>query len=494
MTAPPTVDPDPRDVLREGVAGPRVIRGGAVRAAGYSGGVLLTAVASVFLLRYLGVVDFGRYVTVMSLIAIVSGVTDAGLTAVANRELAVRGREERTVLMRNLIALRLVVTPLGVLGAVGFALLAGYGATLVYGTALAGAGLVLANTQATMALPLSAELRIGALTAAELLKQAVLVAGIGVLVVAGGPLVGFFALQILVGAVVLAMTPALLRGSFVWRPAFDAAHWRMLVREALPIGAGFALNVLYFRTLVIMMSLIATGHQTGLFATSFRVFEIFFGLAGIVLPVAMPVLASAGTDAVRQRYIVQRMTELGVAVATFLALLLAVFAEPVLELLGGAEYRDAAPLLRVQALALVPVFLGQAWQLSLIAIRRQSALLVANTVALAAVLVLGLLLIPPYEAMGAAVAAVVAETALAAALLGILATSPQRVRPSLAFVWKPVAALAAAAAVLVVPGLPELAAGVLAAVVYLAVAAALRAVPLEVLDALRPARTLRRHA
>ena len=68
---------DADDILRSPEAGQRVIRGGTIRGLGYGLGVGLTAIASVFLLRYLGVDDFGRYVTVLSLMAIVSGITDA---------------------------------------------------------------------------------------------------------------------------------------------------------------------------------------------------------------------------------------------------------------------------------------------------------------------------------------------------------------------------------------------------------------------------------
>ena len=67
------------DVLRSPEAGALVIRGGAVRTLGYGVGVGLTAVASILLLRHLGVADFGRFMTVTSLIAIVGGVTEAGL-------------------------------------------------------------------------------------------------------------------------------------------------------------------------------------------------------------------------------------------------------------------------------------------------------------------------------------------------------------------------------------------------------------------------------
>ena len=130
------------DMLRSPEAGGKVIRGASVRALGYGAGVALTALGSVFLLRYLGVDDFGRYATVMSLVAIVGGVTDAGLTAVGARELPLRQSEgERRQLLANLVGLRLVLTPLGVLLACVFAFVAGYDDVLVFGTLLAGVGL-----------------------------------------------------------------------------------------------------------------------------------------------------------------------------------------------------------------------------------------------------------------------------------------------------------------------------------------------------------------
>src|SRR3954453_12245621 len=127
------------DPLRSPDVGGRVVRGSTVRGAGYAAGLVLLAGGSVLLLRYLGVVDFGRYVTVMALIGIVSGVTDAGLTAIGARELSVaRPGAERRELLANLLTLRLLLTPLGVLLATGFALVAGYDHTQVLGTIFAG--------------------------------------------------------------------------------------------------------------------------------------------------------------------------------------------------------------------------------------------------------------------------------------------------------------------------------------------------------------------
>jgi O-antigen/teichoic acid export membrane protein len=473
------------DVLRTGEAGGMVIRGGVLRGAGYGAGILLGAGTSVLLLRHLGVEDFGRYGIVIALLGIVSAVTDAGLTAVGSRELAILPPRERPALMRNLVGLRISLTLAGVVAAVAFAAVAGYDSVVVAGTAVAGLGVLLVNTQATLMMPLSIELRMGAITLVETLRHALTLAGVAVLVLAGASLLPFFGVQVAVGVVVLLLTPLLVAGVAGMRPAIDRATARELLRESLPIAAAVAMNVIYLRLLVILVSMQTGATETGLFATSFRVFEILLGVPTLVLAVALPLLAVAGAeDRERLRYALQRLTEAAVAASLLLVLVTVVLAEPAIVLLGGEDYRDAAPILRVQAFALLGVFVSQAWTLGLLSLRRQRDVAVANGIALAVVLVLGVVLVGAYEGMGGAVAAVVTETVLALLLLGYLARAGRDVTPRLAFLWRPLTAGAAAALVLLLPLNAWLAAAV-ASGVYLAVGFAVGAIPPEVVPALR---------
>ena len=222
-------------------------------------------------------------------------------------------------------------------------------------------------------MPLSVELRLGVVTAFEVLKSALTFVAVAILVVAGATLLPFFAAQVAVGAAVVALTPL----AVGWRaglvPGFDRAVARELVREALPLAVALAMNVVYFRVLVIMTSLLASEHETGIFGTSFRVFEVVFSLPLLVLSTALPLLAVAGRDDDdRLRFGLQRMTEVGFAAATALVLAIVVLAPPAIRLLGGAEFEDAAGVLRIQAFALLPVFVGQTVQLGLLSVRRQS--------------------------------------------------------------------------------------------------------------------------
>ena len=85
--------------------GPRVVRGGLQRSAGFIITNLLSVVGAVLLLRYLGLDEFGRYGVVLALVSIVYGISDAGLTLTGSRELAIADDDAaRRHLLSHLLA------------------------------------------------------------------------------------------------------------------------------------------------------------------------------------------------------------------------------------------------------------------------------------------------------------------------------------------------------------------------------------------------------
>jgi O-antigen/teichoic acid export membrane protein len=463
-----------------------VVRGGVVRVVAYGFGVLLAGLGAVLLLRYLGVSDYGRYATVTALVAVVSGLTDAGLGAVGTRDLARRppGAARRR-LLGSLLGLRLVLTPVGVVAGVAVAGLLGFDRTLVLGVAIAGAGLVLGAYQATMSFPLYVRVRPTSLAAIDLLQQAVSLVSIGLLVAAGVGLLAFFAVPVVLAVASVAATALLVGQNVVWRPRYERDEWKALIHEVLPLAAASVMSVIYLRVLIILMSLLASTVETGLFAASFRITAMLLGLSSLALTVLAPVLAVAAEERDRLHYIFQRTIEVALIGGVFLAIVAVVIAEPVLVLLGGEEYRDAAPVLRIQVFALVPLFFGEACGAVLIAIRRQSVFVVSGAVSLVVVIAAGLVLIPLRDAIGAAIAAVIAETVLASVLYALLVRGDSSLRPQLRIVWKVLLAGGLALCAGLLLGLPVAAAAVLEIVVYGAVLFGTRAVPPEVIAAIR---------
>jgi O-antigen/teichoic acid export membrane protein len=242
------------DLLDTPDAGPAAIRGGAVRILGYLAGVAVSVLASALLLRHLGVVAVGYYVTVLSLVTLAALVTEAGLAAIGVRELSTLPPALAGGFFRSLSGLRLVCVGGGVLFAVGFALLSGYSSTLVLGTLIAGVGVVFSTTQTTYSLPLLARLQLGRVTAVEVLRQVGTTIAIVALVLVGAPLLPFWFATIPAGLAATAVSAYLIRRSMPLLPAFDRELWRSLLRRTLPYSMAAAVGVVYFRLAILIMS------------------------------------------------------------------------------------------------------------------------------------------------------------------------------------------------------------------------------------------------
>jgi O-antigen/teichoic acid export membrane protein len=203
----------------------------------------------------------------------------------------------------------------------------------------------------------------------------------------------------------------------------------------------------------------------------------------MMIGAAFPILAHAHVaDERRLAYALQRMGEAALLVGLGLGLVLAVGAVPIVKVLGGAEFAAAADPLRIQSVAIAGAFMTQLGTLALVAVQRPRQLLLVNLLALVVVLVLGLTLIPLWDANGAALAASIGEVVLAIASLTMLARARPALRPDLRYVPKLLLAAAAGGLCVLLP-VPDVLQAVAAVLVYGAIAWLFRTIPLELLEA-----------
>jgi O-antigen/teichoic acid export membrane protein len=471
------------DVLDTPGAGPAVIRGGALRGGGYLLGILLALGSAPFLVRHLGNIDFGRYTVVLSIIALIYGLTEGGLAAVGLREYTTRSPAERDRLMRNLLGVRLTVTSGGVLVGVAFTVVAGYGRVMVLGTVLAGVGLVLQSMQNLVAVPLAGSLRFGWATVTDLVRQATTVVLTLALVIVGASLLPFFVTSIAGGVVSLVMTAVLVRGMMPFRPSFDRGDWALLLRDTLPYAAAIALNVAYFRIGVIIVSLASTAAQTGYFSVSYRILEVVLPIPALIVGAVFPVIARAARDDPdRLAYATRRVFETGVILGTWVVIAIELGAPFAIQVLAGHEPHSIA-LLRIQGPALLATFVAVGGGYPLLSLHRHREILLANVVALAFSVGLTLALVPSLDAKGAAIGALCAEYALAFAVTILLVRTRKELRPQPGIVVAAAVAAAPALAVQLIPGLHPVIRVTLATFLYFGVLAALGRIPRELVDA-----------
>jgi O-antigen/teichoic acid export membrane protein len=444
------------------------------------------------LLRHLGVEESGRYVTVMSLAGIALAIVDQGLNVSASKDLTMCPRAERRELLANVVGQRIVVGALAWLCLVAFALAAGYPREMVVGTALAGCGIVLVAIGNAMLVPLTVDLRNAGIAMVELLRSFVVMVGVIALVIAGARLDAFLAIQILVGLVVLAVVPLLVGRIGVVRPRWDRALQRGLLRTALPIATALVLGQIYFRLVIVLMSLISSAKEVGYFGGSLRAMEALIALPILVAAVALPVMTTAAHENIaRLRYAIEGLSE-GAVIAGMLVILFAIrAADPVMRVIGGPEFEPAGDVLRIQVVALLFIALYQIWTVALVALGRQRQLIFTNALGLVAVAVFAVALVPPLGAKGGALASVAADIVLAGLIYWRLHISTGRVIVRAGFLARVAVASLASGAALLLP-IGDIPASVLAAIVFLAVGFAVGMVPKELRDVLGPEGLLRR--
>jgi O-antigen/teichoic acid export membrane protein len=483
VSDPGTIADDPLRVLDSPTAGGKVIRGGVLRIGTYVAGVGLGIGAAALMTRHLGVDDFGRYVIVTSLIAIVAGLTDAGVANIAAREFATQEKSERDRLIANVIGIRVTVACLGVVAATAFGVLAGYDRTMVIGTVLAGIGLVIATVQQTYSIPIGVALRFGWLSTLDLLRQAAFVAVVVVLLFADAGLLPFLAATIPASVVVLVVAIPLVRGMAPLLPRFERSEWLRVLRLVGVYAAAAAVGTIYVSAVIVTTSLVGTSEESGYLGAAFRIFTVLAGIPLLLVTTAFPVLARAAhTDRERLQYAVQRLVDIALIVGSWMAIATIFGAGVAVDIVAGDDFKPAVPVLEIQGVALIAVFLAVTGAFALVSLRRHVALLVGNSIGLAASVALTAALVPEFGAKGAAVATLAGESGLVL-LYGAVLFGKRLVHYDLDLVPRIVIAAAAASALALTP-LEDIPLVVAATVVYWGVLYLLRGIPPEVIDAL----------
>jgi O-antigen/teichoic acid export membrane protein len=475
--APP---PQP-DILDRPEAGAKVIRGGAIRGITYGATILLTAATVPLMTRHLGVADFGRFVTASSVVMIVAGITEFGLSGIGTREYALSTPEDRRALLANLLGLRSVLTVAGLAVATLLMVLGGYPKVVVAGMLVSGFGLMLLNAQQTYSISLTAQLDWGIASIFELVNAVVVAAGTVLLVLIGAQLFPFFWVSVVSSAAALAVSGVYLRERISLLPMFDIPRWRTMVRDTLPFAAAATVGILYPRIGLILVSLISNAEQTGYYSTAFKIVEVIGGTSGLIASSAFPLFARAGRDDhERLRYAVGKVGDTALIAGGYVTLSLVVAAPFVIEVIGGKSFGPAVPVLRLQAVALLGGFLAATWSYTLLSLHMHGALLRVTLAGLVASIALSAALVPSMGAEGASIASAVCEFVVAGGYLLALTRSHAKLRPSLALLPRAVLAAGAGACALLLP-VPSIAQWAIASVAYLGLLGALRAFPAELL-------------
>lgn len=187
--------------------------------------------------------------------------------------------------------------------------------------------------------------------------------------------------------------------------------WKHIIQISWPIALMLILNVIYFRIDTVLLSVLRTKEEVGLYSLAYKIIEngLFFPamIGGLLLPAITSALV--GKQTLKVRELVAQGLTLSFSGACILVAILIGFSNEIITLLAGPIFTPSAVLLRILALALGIMFLGNIFGFSLIALGKQNALAALYGVLVVGNIVSNLILIPLYGTVAAAWVTVATE-------------------------------------------------------------------------------------
>jgi len=371
--------------------------------------LLLSAVTSILLARYLGSLNLGRYASLYAYVGLFAWLATFGLDQIMIREAARRRREAGSILMTG-AALGLVFGGLTTLLALWAAPLAGYTGQFRWLLALAALDTLVLAPLKLPGLVFQVDLRQWYGVGIGIIRQVVWLAIILFcaslkaslpLVVFGRAICG-----VVETALILSVSFRFFEGS--WR--FLSGDVRTLMAHSAPLAFTALAVSVYLRVDQVLLHRLVNDQELGYYVSAVNLTEVFSALPVAVMASLFPILSQLHNE--RGRF--QRYADLGfryLAIAAFgVCLLVTIAARDAVQILYGQSFRRAAPMLAVLIWSLGAVFFGVVMSNVLIARNLQRLMVVPAVIGALVNLALNLLAIPRWGGLGAAWATTISYT------------------------------------------------------------------------------------
>jgi O-antigen/teichoic acid export membrane protein len=373
----------------------------------------LNVIAGLALIRYFGPAAYGDYVFVLTYATLFGLLSDFGLGKVAVRDMA-RDPNAAGSVLGTAIAIRVVLALISAILAQFALAVLGVRAELRPAIAVASL-LFLVDAMLGLMAVFQVRLKMHYEALVTIAMQAVDTAVILALIQLQAGLLLLVASPVASGMVGIAIAFMLVRRRFPITLSLDITRLRQLLIDAAPIGLTTVIVVLYIKTDAVILGLLATPGDVGLFGAAYKPIE--YVLLALMLPinVLFPLLSRWHHSDPRQfRILYWRGADALLGLTLPLVVLVLVAAEPIVLTLYAADFVAAALPLRILALAL-PLMVLSAWQgFALLAGGHQRITVAYDAAALVVNVLLNLILIPTLGYVGAALTAVLTSLFVAA--------------------------------------------------------------------------------
>ena len=365
---------------------------------------------SIILARHLGASVYGQWGFAFAFVALFAVLADFGFSTIGARDLA-RDKSEARRYVGNVLLLKAAMGAGLILSMAAIAPVLKPDVTVWLLVLLLGGQMLLQSTSQFLFAVFRAWHRMHLEAAIRVVHTTLLLSLAGLLVLRGEGVVAFGVVTVIAAAAALALTATVLTTRLLL-PSFrlDGRLARAVLRESWPLALAMACTAVYYYADSVMLGMFRSQREVGLYAAAY---VPILGLSLLVTAIRNAYLPSQSEAAARNprdhARVLRQYGRITMMAALPAAIVGPVLAAPVLGVLYGSEFLDAAIALRLLFVTAGVMFLSSYFGSELLVRGRQRTYLVGVGAGAGTNLVLNLLLIPSFGPVGAASATLASE-------------------------------------------------------------------------------------
>lgn len=190
---------------------------------------------------------------------------------------------------------------------------------------------------------------------------------------------------------------------------FDLPFWKDMFRSALPLAFSSFMIAIYYNMDMVMLGFMRNETEVGYYSAAYKVLMLGLIPSGIILSSFFPQLSIANGNRNRTISLMKKYSTAMFIISGFISVIGIAYASDIINLIFGKEFYQSIILLQILMINTLFVYINTTYGNPLLAWDKERPYTFAIATGAISNIVLNFVFIPPYGALGAAIATVASE-------------------------------------------------------------------------------------
>ena len=343
-----------------------------VQTIGKTVSVIIGLFAFGLIARNLGQVGYGYFTTVYVFLTIFGVLVDLGLQMTTTKLISDPSNSE-TKILNNILTIRLFSSIIFLGLACVLVFFFPYPTIIKFGVIAASFGFIFVQLNNILTSLFQKYLVIYKIVIADLVAKFFYLGLLLLAIYWQTGLMGIIAATVLDSLITLTILIFFCRRYVKLRLDFDFTIWKKILNDTWPIALTIALNLIYFKGDLVIMSLMRSQAEVGLYGAPYKVLEVLIGIIYLFLGLVLPIMSAA--VAIKNFDKLKKVIQAGFDFLILLSIPLLVgglfLGQKIMVFMAGQDFAISGEIIKILLIATGTIFIAGLFGYAVVALNQQ---------------------------------------------------------------------------------------------------------------------------